>query len=177
MKNRASLNQMSVGSIWHLVTEKPTVVRPDASLQDLLEVVAGKDCTTQVYAVNDEGKLCGTVPLERLVAQLFPLQGISEDWSMDMGEGPRFGVASVQEIMDLKPRYVTRNTSLGEMARSMMRERVTEFPVVDDRMVLLGVVGVRSAVRGYLRMASAPTLAVERPRPAAAMRKMSSSLG
>jgi Mg/Co/Ni transporter MgtE len=160
-----------------LVTEKPAVVRPDASLQDLLEVVAGKDCTTQVYVVNEEGKLCGTVPLDRLVAQLFPLQGITEDWSMDMREGPRFGVASVQEIMDLKPRYVTRSTPVGEMARSMMRERVTELPVVDDRMVLLGVVGVRSAVRGYLRMDSAPTPEVESPSPVAAMRKMGSSLG
>jgi len=84
-------------------------------------------------------------------------------------------------IMPIRLAQVTPTGSVGLSRRPprplLFGEWVTDFPVVDDRMVLLGVVGVRSAVRGYLRMASAPTLAVERPKPVAATRKTSSSLG
>ena len=176
MENRASCNQTTVDSLRHLVKDRPTVIRPDASLHELLEVVARKKCTTQVYVVNEEGKLCGTVPLNCLIAQLFPLQAITEYWSKRQGSGPQFGATSVQEIMVLKPRYVTPNTPLCEMARSMMRERVTELPIVDDRMVLLGIVGAHSAARSYLRRDLAATGAEEHSRSVGSSPKLNSSL-
>lgn len=154
MHKRNVLREMCVGDVWKLVEEKPTIILADEPLVKVLKKIVKRGLRDTVYVVTKSQRLCGTVSMRALLTQLFPLQAVGEDG----GAGARFhfGAVTVGEIMNLKPRYVTTATPLSEMARIMMRERVNELAVVDERMRLRGEVNVAELFSGYLRLRDAP---------------------
>lgn len=156
MDKRNALNDMRVDDVWTLVEENPSVIGADEPLVNLLDKVARQGSRDTIYVVTKSRRLCGTVSVRSLLSQLFPLQAIGQD--ADGARPSRFGAVSVGEVMNLKPRFVTRNTRLSEMARIMMRDRVNELPVVDERLRLHGEVSIRELFSGYLRMRGGPPL-------------------
>ena len=142
MATTTSMNRLQVKDLtWDMPPEGMTV-SPDASLDDLLDMLDDAQGMRQVYVVDGDGRLCGSISTLSLLARSFPLVTQSGAASERLGVRGAWP-AKVRELMKLRPLHVTAETRLSDAVRLMLRERVSELPVVDGRMRLLGEIGTR----------------------------------
>lgn len=113
------------------------VAAPQDTLEELLATLAEHQGMGQVYVVDQEGRLCGSVSPLNLLQQRFPLVALAAE-SDCRGSTRRRSSGVAGDVMRLRPLYVTRSTSVVEAVRIMLREHVTELPVVDERMRFVG---------------------------------------
>ena len=153
MDKRPLLNALTVENIWELVVDNPTTIRPDASLPELLEAMVEDTRTRHVYVVDEQRQLIGVVRMTTVTGLLFPLQVMgSVILDFYTFRHVNFGGKTVREIMNKKPRSVRPDTQLDELARILLKEKITELPVVDAHNKLVGQVNVYEIVKAYLQL-------------------------
>ncbi len=153
MDKRSLLNALTVENIWELVVDNPTSIGPDASLPELLEAVVEDTRTRHVYVVDEQRQLIGVVRLTTVTGLLFPKQVMgSVKLDFHLFRHVNLGGKTVREVMNTKPRSVRPDTQLDEVARILLRERITELPVVDAHNKLIGQVNMYEIVKAYLQL-------------------------
>ncbi len=107
--------------------------------------------TRHVYVVDAAGRLLGTVRMGSVVEYLFPFDAVIEQ-NTPLYESyvPHLGAKTAADLMHTPAVRVTEETTLGEMARLLMREAINELPVVDVQERLIGQVNVYETIKAYL---------------------------
>jgi len=152
MKRRMQLGNMKVKEVQHLLVENPSVIKEDATIEQVLAKINEDPRTRHVYVVDNCNKLIGSVRMNTVVKDLFPITAIVDgldDVSHDCFVS--FGVKTVNSIMNEKPLFVKGETLLSEMAKILMHEKINELPVVDDEMKVIGQVNVYEVIKAYLK--------------------------
>lgn len=144
---------LKVKDIRHLLVENPASVDPTAPLRDVLEEMDKDLRTRHVYVVDRDNRLLGTVRMGSVVEYLFPYNAIIEH-STPLYDAyiPQFGAKTAADIMHQPAVRVTEETTLGEMARLLIREGINELPVVDDAERLIGQVNMYETIKAYLQI-------------------------
>ncbi len=120
-------------------------------MRDVLAKMIEDLRTRQVYVVDEEGSLVGVVRMNAVVEYLFPYNAIIEHgMSLYAAYIPKGGVQTAADLMISPAVRVTGETSLGEMARLLMRESINEMPVVDGQERLIGQVNMYETISTYL---------------------------
>jgi CBS domain-containing protein len=142
MTDNHSMSSLHISDLAWRTSQGEMTVSPDASVDDLLAMLDDVLGMRQVYVVDKDGRLCGTISTLDLLAQSFPIANSASDVRIRLGlDGG--ASACARDLMKLRPLHVTTATRLTDAVRIMLRERVTELPVVDGRMQLLGEIGTR----------------------------------
>lgn len=151
MKSRLLLGDLQVKDIHHLLVENPASVPPESPLRDVLAKMTEDLRTRQVYVVDSKDHLLGAVRMNSVVEYLFPYDAIIEkNISLYHTYLPEIGAQTAADLMISPAVRVTGETTLGEMARLLMREGVNELPVVDEQDRLIGQVNMYEAISAYL---------------------------
>ena len=151
MNESIRLADMKVKDIRHLLVEDPATISPSASLLEVLEEMKKDLRTRHVYVVDTEDRLLGTVRMGSVVEYLFPFDAVIEqDTPLYETYVPRLDAKTAADLMHTPPVRVTEETSLGEMARLLIREAINELPVVDGNERLIGQVNVYETIKAYL---------------------------
>ena len=145
------LGKMKVADIRHLIVENPSAIAPDAPVRDLLAKMIEDFRTRNVYVVETDGTVVGTVRMDSAIQHLFPVESIME-YSIDSFwiDLPHLGAKKVSDLMSSAPPMVRESTTLGEMARIMMHEGDHELAVVDEFNRLIGQVNAYEVIKAYL---------------------------
>lgn len=154
MIKEISLNKITVKDIRNLLVPTPVTASPDDSIEDLLKKLSEDLRIRNVYVIDDKSKLVGAVRMNMTLEYLFPLAALIEKGT-DFREGwvPNLSIsATVADIMNPRPRFVTENQTLSEIAMMLLREKVTELPVVDDNGTLIGQVNTTEIIVAHLNM-------------------------
>lgn len=147
------LNALIVADVWDLVVDNPTTIGPDAPLVELLERMVEDVRTRHVYVVDAQRHLIGVVRMTMVTELLFPLQALSAELSEPyLFRQVRLGGQTVRDVMNSEPRSVRADTGLQDLARVLIEERITELPVVDKTMRLIGQVNMYEIITAYLRI-------------------------
>lgn len=148
------LGNLQVKDIRHLLIMNPAIVNSTAPLIKVLEKITEDLRTRQVYVVDEDKRLIGVVRMSSVVEYLFPYDAIIEhNNSLYNAYYPKVNADSAEDIMISPPTKVTEETTLGEMARLMMKEGINELPVVDDQEFLVGQVNMYEVINAYLTIA------------------------
>lgn len=151
MKSDILLGDLRVKDIHHLLVENPASLPAGAPLRDVLAKMIEDLRTRQVYVVDDECRLLGTVRMNSVVEYLFPYNAtIQHSNSLYALYIPKVGAQTAADLMISPPVRVTGETTLGEMARLMIKEGVNELPVVDEQEHLIGQVNTYETINAYL---------------------------
>jgi CBS domain-containing protein len=151
MKSNMLLGDLQVKDIHHLLVENPASVPAGAPMRDVLAKMIEDLRTRQVYIVDDEDHLLGVVRMNSVVEYLFPYNAIVEhSKSLYDAYIPKIGAQTAADLMISPPIRVTGETTLGEMARLMIKEGINELPVVDGRERLIGQVNTYETINAYL---------------------------
>lgn len=154
MEKRALLNALTVKDVWELVVKNPSTVAPDAPPAVLLERIVEDTRTRHVYVVDDDRHLVGVVRMTTVTGLLFPMEALN----VAMSEGALFrydmhlGGKTVRDVMDKEPCTVRKETSLHDVARTLLQEKITELPVVDNHDRLIGQVNMYEIIKAYLQL-------------------------
>jgi CBS domain-containing protein len=147
-----TLEKWSVKDICNLVAVEPAVVSEDCSWNDLLVELLEHPSTRHVYVVDENGRLRGVVRLNDLVQRLFPYARMaSKGEAFTAAPSDSFDADRVSDIMSEDPCFVTEETPVGELIEIMVREDVSELPVVGAERRVSGEVNVLEIIAGYLR--------------------------
>ncbi|MGD8588513.1 MAG: CBS domain-containing protein [Chromatiales bacterium] len=151
MTESIRLADMKVKDIRHLLVEDPATTSPTASLLEVLEEMKKDLRTRHVYVVDESGRLLGTVRMGSVVEFLFPFDAVIEhNTPLYESYVPRLGAQTAADLMHAPGVRVTEETSLGDMARLLIREAINELPVVDENERLIGQVSVYETIKAYL---------------------------
>lgn len=151
MKSDILLGDLQVKDIHHLLVENPASLSAGAPLRDVLAKMIEDLRTRQVYVVDDENRLLGEVRMNSVVEYLFPYNAVIEhSKSLYDAYIPKVGAQTAADLMISPSLRVTEETTLGEMARLMIKEGINELPVVDEQERLIGQVNTYETIKAYL---------------------------
>lgn len=151
MKSQLLLGDILVNDIDHLLVPNPASVSAHASMKDVLEKMTEDLRTRQVYVVDSENCLVGTVRMHSVVEYLFPYDAILElNKSLYSAYLPKMGAKTAADLMISPAVRVTKETTLGDMAGLLMKEGISELPVVDEKEHLIGQVNMYEVITAYL---------------------------
>jgi CBS-domain-containing membrane protein len=149
------LNALMVRDVWELVVDNPSTIGPDASIPDLLEETVRDIRTRHVYVVDEQRHLLGVVRMFTVTELLFPVQAlVAEISGSHLFRHVNVGGRTVREIMKKNPRSVRADTSMYDLARVLLDEKLTELPVIDEANVLIGQVNMYEIIKAYLQLRS-----------------------
>lgn len=152
MDNELLLGKKTVREVKDLLVENPTVVRPDDDLDSVCASVVSDPKTRHVYVVDDNNKLLGAIRMNTMVEYLFPYTTLVEQGARILkGKAVSPDASHASDVMETKLIYVKESTTLSEVARIFMRERINELPVVNDEMIIVGQVNFYEIIMGYLK--------------------------
>jgi len=141
MKKKINLDDKQVKEVRHLLVKKPCVVGPDDPIDALLAAILEDFRTRHAYVADNDNRLLASVRMNSLVELLFPYVAMS-DYSNDViAHGLSvIGAKTVKDIANFDPFLVEESTSLGDVARILMKEKINELPVVDKEKHIIGQV-------------------------------------
>lgn len=109
----------------------PATVRADAPLRDAVEAIIADDDTHKVYAIDEDGKLTGTVTLEVLLRHAGYMLGVRP---AGMSSFLRMLAEVADERVDqvmAKPIKVSKDEMLVNATKLMVEHHLNDLPVVD----------------------------------------------
>lgn len=152
MNRELDLNKKTVKDIRNLLIPQPVTIKKDDSIEEVFNKLSNDLRIRNIYVVDDNNKLIGAVRMNMTLEYLFPLTTLIErggnfrdGWVPVLSPN---GVVS--DIMNPTPRFVTEEQTLSEVAKTLLREKVTELPVVDSEMHLIGQVNTTEIIVAYL---------------------------
>lgn len=149
--NKIKLEQKTVNDVINHLSHNPVTVPPDEPIEKVMANTLKEPCTRHIYVVDLKGHLLGSIMMNTMTEYLFPYTALSEKAGEIISKWvPRIGAKVALDIMDKKYLAVKKNTSLGEVARILMRERINELPVVDDKNNLIAEINISEIIAFYL---------------------------
>jgi CBS-domain-containing membrane protein len=140
---------MRVADVRHPPVARPAVITPDQSIRRLLQLILEDPRTHHAYVVDRDGRMIGTIRLDALVRFLFPHESV--DTSEGTGEMLRVLSADCAgDIMQEDFRWVKDSTTLEELVKIMIEDRVDELPVVDEQMRPVGEIGMIDVITAWI---------------------------
>ncbi len=151
MDKELLLGKKKVKDVQELLVKHPTVVRADDDLDSVCASVVSDPKTRHVYVVDDDNKLLGTIRMNKMVEYLFPYTALVEQATKVLkGKATGADDTHASDVMDDSLLFVKESTSLSEVAKIFMRQKINELPVVDDNMVITGQINFYEIILGYL---------------------------
>lgn len=152
MNRELDLNKKTVKDIRNLLIPQPITAKKGDTIEDVFNKLSNDLRIRNIYVTDDDNKLVGAVRMNVTLEYLFPLASLVErGGNFRDGWVPKLSADGiVSDIMNPKPRYVTEEQSLSEVAQMFLREKVTELPVVDAEMKLIGQVNPTEIIVAYL---------------------------
>lgn len=115
---------MKVSDILHIKGNTLFTVKPDTSLAEAVETMAGHDIGSLV--VMEYGELVGMLTFREIIQTL-------------AASGGTLGTTSIRRVMDDAPLTCTPETDVNEVRRMMLERHARYLPVLDNR-TLMGVI-------------------------------------
>ena len=153
MNDEIRLADLKVRDIRHLLVEDPATVKPSTLLREVIQEMEKDLRTRHVYVLDDSGRLLGTVRMGSVVEYLFPFNAmIGIQTPLYDSYVPHLEAKTAADLMHSPAVKVNEETTLGEMARLLMREAINELPVVDENDQLIGQVNMYEVIKAYLEI-------------------------
>jgi len=152
MKKRIELGSMKVKEVQNLLVESPSLINEDATIEQVFEKINEDPRTRHVYVVDDKNKLIGSVRMNTVVKYLFPMTAIVGEVDDVLSDRfLSFGAKTAKSIMDKKPSFVKEDSTLADMSKILMHEKINELPVLDDERCVIGQINVYEVIKAYLK--------------------------
>ena len=151
MSSGKPLGELKVADIQHLVVDEPSIIGPDATVDEVLRCMLGDLRTRNVYVVDDDRHLLGCVRMDRVVDRLFPLEAIvTHSFEESLRGASALNAKTARDLMIKGVSAVNDSSSLADVVKTLMRERVQELAVVDAHGRLVGEVNAYELIKAYL---------------------------
>jgi len=147
------LSKTLVKEINYLVVKNPTTVHKDTSIKEVLQSIVNDLHTRHAYVVDDKGKLLGTIRVNYVIQYLFPTVALLESREIpQVGNFMEFyNAKTAEDIMNANPVFVYQNSTLGELVKLMIEEKINEIPVLDKNKKVIGEVNILEIIMHYLK--------------------------
>ncbi len=151
MENELLLGRKKVAEIKDLIIQNPSTVTPETPIREVMLKMTEDLRTRHVYVVDKDNYLVGEIRMSRMVKYLFPYTAMLE-LGADVAKNPsiNFAAASAAEVMNNNPFKTYEDSSLSQVAKVFMNEKINELPVVTKDNKLCGEVNFFEIMVHYL---------------------------
>lgn len=151
---RQKIANCTVADVCPPLTDPPAAVRDSDLLEDLLQVMRVETGMRHVYVTDANGRLTGSINVQKIVAFLFPTAAAMRSqqglYGGIMEQYDTICAREVKDLCDRNPLCVQDSTLLTEVARIFLQEKITELPVVDADGLLVGEVNMYEIIDAYV---------------------------
>lgn len=136
-----------IAQVLSILSLEPTLVHPDASLQEVARSMCLRHNTHLACVVDENGRLVGVLDLQTLADDLFfyitPEEFLTEITDLDemMRFAQRSGVRLARDAMQ-KPVWVKPTDTVKDAFRRMHDHHLPGLPVVDDSYRVIGYINL-----------------------------------
>lgn len=152
------LKNVKVNDIMNLIVKSPSVLNLDAKIETILDKIVEDPKSRHVYIIDRNKKLIGSIRLNNVINFLFPVTLFyinSSDFNnpqitnnLHVLNDKYEKIAS--EIMNSKPRFVFKDTTLIDMIEIMIKENINELPVLNETKEVIGEINMLEII-AYIR--------------------------
>jgi CBS domain-containing protein len=125
----------------------PSVVRGDATLRQVAELLIADRTTREVYLVDEEGRFFGVITLRRLARFIFTHDVPDQSSATELLD--LVSARCADDLAIKQALFVREDDSIEHLLDLMFRNEVDEVPVVDSRHVVVGSVGMLELVAAW----------------------------
>lgn len=145
-----------------LMTKEVVSIKPDDNAKDALELLF-KMQISGLPVIDGEGKLAGMFTEKDILKQILPSY-LEKVGRFVYEENPKSIKNKFQELSNLPVSRIMRKdvitigqeTSLCEVARLMLTQKLRRIPVLDKEKKVIGIVSREDIVRAYAKEAGWP---------------------
>ena len=122
----------------------PSIVRADATLREVAELLLKDHSTREVYLVDDANRFRGVITLRRFAHFVFTHHVPDQSSTTEL-----LDLISVRNAGDLaikRAASVPEDATLEQLLDVMFSSEVDELPVIDARGVIVGNIGVTELI-------------------------------
>ena len=148
----SKLSKVKVKDIMDMIVKKPTLVKPNDTITEVLKKIINDPKSRHAYIVDNNLKLIGALRINNIIAYLFPSEVfIDDNSSIPVSSFVEYTNAKqISDIMNNDPSFVYPDTDLKEMVRIMLSEKVNELPVFDKNKKVIGEVNILELIAYYI---------------------------
>lgn len=147
------LVSIKVRDVHTLLAEEAFTIGPDCSVDELLERLVENPRTRHAYVVDGSGRLIGSVRPAAFLRCLFPIATLDRVGRKGLVEAAlATETVRVRDIMSKDPSSLYEHSTLAEMVELMIREDVSELPVLDDQRRVVGEVSLPEVAAAYFKL-------------------------
>ncbi len=147
-----SIGDMHIRDVHRLIIENAATIGADRPLTELLQKIIADPRSRHVYVVDEEGTLIGSVRLNAIVKQLFPMTTAASSGEYRTLEIlATYDAKTVSDLMNESPVFVQEETTVNEAVQLMVAEGVNELPVVDEKRRVTGEINFLEVIAAYLK--------------------------
>lgn len=108
------------------------LVKKNQSIDAILSLYNANKAITAIYVTDNDNRLVGRIEIEKLLERFFPLITLrAKSGDFRSGWVPQNQSMTIEEIMDKNPVYISPESPVEDALMLMIRERLSEIPVVD----------------------------------------------
>ncbi|MDD5070665.1 MAG: CBS domain-containing protein [Candidatus Omnitrophica bacterium] len=131
------IKQKKVTDIWELIVKEPTTISADATVSDLFSKMVEDHKTRHVYVTDKNKQIVGSVRLNDLIEFMLCYLSGSNDDSFNTFIA-KYSKKKVSQIMLKQFVCLKMETGIQDMISTMLVNRVSELPVVDENRKIVG---------------------------------------
>ncbi len=150
MTRERLFGNMCVRDVYRSIVEQPALIKPDADVVQLLRAVTADTRTRHVYVVDNEDRLIGSARLMAIAEYLFPFTSVLKSGGGLLAPTVDLEEKKVRDLMNDQPASVLVDAPLADAVTEMMREGITELPVVNAGGHVIGQVNMYEIIEAYL---------------------------
>jgi Mg/Co/Ni transporter MgtE len=128
-------------------------ILPAKSNQPIDEILSRYDkheTTSSVYVTDSDDCLVGKIDLKNMLERFFPILALrAKSGEFRKGWVPTAKVDSVEDIMDKTPVFVFSDSLLEDALTLMIKNQMTELPVLDGKRRLTGFLDVGKIISRF----------------------------
>lgn len=127
-----------VSDVYELVVKKPSTVKKEGKIKEVIESMLQNPLSRKVYVVDDDGKLLGMINTETILRLVGYRVGVRDLGGLSFYRFLRDMFKEEVESLITPTRSVVKEARLTEALAIMVREHVNDLPVVDSEGRLIG---------------------------------------
>ncbi|MBN1501011.1 MAG: CBS domain-containing protein [Spirochaetes bacterium] len=148
-----SLSQTTVSEIRNLIVEKPSLIKKNAVLNEIIAAIVKDPRSRHAYVVDDTGKLLGSIRLNSIIECMFPFSAFETEIDVNSDTLFQFKQSILaMDIMNKQPIHVYETTTIPEIVKIMVKEKINELPVVDQSLHVIGEVNFLEIMIEFLKI-------------------------
>ena len=145
------LSEVNAKDVCRLIVKDASTVQANSSIDDILKKMIKNLNTRNVYVVDNDSKVLGSIKFSSLIVHMFPFSSIGHNVELSREGLVNYKKSLVaMDLMNPKPTFAKESDKLPYIIKLMNEKNISELPIVNSSNQVIGEINFMEIITYYL---------------------------